>query len=121
MGSDVRGAVVVRSPIRALVDFRASLQPCIRHGSMHRTPSVFPLVWSAPVYADTLSTTGAICHQALSCLKSGYDSTACDARAFSVSLGLALPLLESCACGLDAGGGRGTTSASGPWESHALE
>jgi hypothetical protein len=42
MGSDVLGAVVVRSPLRILVDSLASLQPCIRHGSMPSTPSVLP-------------------------------------------------------------------------------
>jgi hypothetical protein len=42
MGSDVLGEVVVRSPLRVLVNSLSALQPRVRHGSMHRTPGVLP-------------------------------------------------------------------------------
>ena len=120
-----RAMCLARSWSAALSGFASTpSQLCNRAYATTRCPVppvCFPLLWSAPVHADTLSTTRTLCRRALSCPPSGYDSTACHASAFPVSLGLALSLLGSCACSIDAGGGRGTTSASGPWEPPALE
>src|SRR6266571_7017721 len=58
-----------------------------------------------------MSTTKTICHQAFACPRSGHEGTPCGARAFSASLRMALDVLGSCACGVDACGGPGTACA----------